>query len=124
MNLTAKTGAVVVGGIAFLILSLLLDMSCKTWGALGQTYEAYAPRPIVFDTMRNGKSAGSGSSWDWKGILLSAIVLEHSHVMRGEKYIRCAAYHTDGPCMEYPKIMSNYCIQQGIVLLTKTLHAQ
>lgn len=40
MNLTAKTGVVVVGGIAFFILPLLLDMSWGILGAFAQTYEA------------------------------------------------------------------------------------
>ena len=42
-----------------------------------ETYDAYAPLPIVFDTMRNGKSRGKGSSWLWNGG--GAMVRIHRH---------------------------------------------
>jgi hypothetical protein len=39
-----------------------------------ETYDAYAPLPIVFDIIRKGKSRGRGSSWLWNGSVLISIV--------------------------------------------------
>ena len=38
-----------------------------------ETYDAYAPLPMVFDTIRKGKSPGRGSSWLWKGVSISIL---------------------------------------------------
>lgn len=64
MNLTAKTGASACSGAAFLILG-----ECKyTAGASGHqlrtrlNYHAYAPDPIVGETMRKGTWVGRGAS--------------------------------------------------------------
>lgn len=47
MNLTAKTGVVVVGGIAFLILSLLLDMCLAKQGTV-QNIRSICPASDCF----------------------------------------------------------------------------
>jgi hypothetical protein len=59
MNLTANTGVVSAGGIAFFILEIVRRF--KEFEEL-ETYDAYAPLPIVFDIIRKGRSRGKGSS--------------------------------------------------------------
>lgn len=72
MNLTAKTGLDSVGGIALLMLLISVQATVRKH----PTHDAYAPLPIVFETMRKGKSFGSGSSCDiWKAILVTALTM-------------------------------------------------
>lgn len=58
MSLTAKTGFCASRGMAFFMLLALGKLAVRVVIA----YEAYAPRPMVLDTIRKGRSFGIGSS--------------------------------------------------------------
>lgn len=66
MNLIAMTGVGLFGGMA---LRMLVELWCQwTEGREGygrETYEAYAPEPMVLDTMRKGRFLGRGATCDW-----------------------------------------------------------
>jgi len=64
MNLTAMTGVEEWRGMALLILQGTVS-SLHPTGCNRMPYNAYAPWPMVRETIRKGKSFGSGAAWDW-----------------------------------------------------------
>ena len=63
MNLTAKMGFGVLSGAAFFMLQVEYQfLSIKKQDQASD--HAYAPWPIVFETIRKGSSLGSGASWE------------------------------------------------------------